>query len=108
MVKFTQKLIGDMIAVEPETQPRGSKVLLPDWRRTLRGVVIAVGPGAPLYNGKTAPMQCQVGDTIVFGAATGMESQYKGVQIRVMRDSDADAVVMNEIDAIEVTKAALS
>jgi chaperonin GroES len=92
MVEFTQKLIGDMIAVEPEAKPPG-KVLLPDWQRTLRGKVIAVGPGAPLYNGKTAPMQCQVGDTIVFGAATGMESQYKGALIRIMRDSDADAVV---------------
>lgn len=93
MVKFTQKLIGDMIAVEPEAQPRDKKILLPDWQRTLRGTVLAVGPGKPLYNGETAPMQCQVGDTIVFGAATGMESQYKGALIRIMRDEDADAVV---------------
>jgi chaperonin GroES len=91
-VVFSQRLIGDMIAVQPETQPRG-KILLPDWQRTLRGKVIAIGPGAPLYNGKVAPIQCAVGDTVIFGAATGMESQYKGALIRIMKDTDADAVV---------------
>jgi len=83
MVKFEQRLLGEMIAVEPEVAPRG-KILLPDWQRNLRGQVIAVGPDAT---------ECKIGDTIVFGAATGMESVYKGVPIRLMKDSDADAVI---------------
>lgn len=92
MVIFTQRLIGDMVAVEPETQPKG-KIQLPDWQRTLRGKVVAVGPGLPLSNGKFAPLYCSVGDTVIFGAAVGMESQYQGALLRVMHDTDVDAVV---------------
>jgi co-chaperonin GroES (HSP10) len=91
-VEFTQRLIGDMVAVQPEVQPRG-KILLPDWQRTLRGTVLAIGPGDPLPKGGVRPMMCAVGDTVIFGAATGMESQYKGAMIRVMHDTDVDAVV---------------
>lgn len=83
MVKFTQKLLGEMVAVEPETQPPG-KIQLPDWQRNLRGTVLAVGPEA---------RECAVGDLVIFGAATGMESGYKGATIRIMRDSEVDAVL---------------
>jgi co-chaperonin GroES (HSP10) len=83
MVNFTQRLLGEMIAVEPEVAPRG-KILLPDWQRNLRGQVVATGPDA---------RETKVGDTVLFGAATGMETQYKGVSIRIMRDSDVDAVI---------------
>jgi len=33
---------------------------------------------------------------VVFGAATGMESQYRGALIRVMRDDDIDGVLEND------------
>jgi len=82
-VEFSQRLLGEMIAVEPEVQPRG-KILLPDWQRNLRGTVLAVGPEAT---------ECKVDDTVIFGAATGMESAYKGHDIRIMRDSEVDAVI---------------
>lgn len=91
-VIFKQKLIGDLIAVQPiDVTP--SRILLPDWQRTLRGKVLAIGPGAPLPKGGFTPMECQVGDLVVFGAATGMESSYRGAAIRIMRDSDVDAVL---------------
>ena len=91
-VVFKQQLVGDLIAVQP-MDPVPTRIKLPDWQRTLRGKVIGVGPGAPLPNGTAAPMGCQVGDFIVFGATKGMESSYQGVSIRIMRDSDADAVL---------------
>jgi co-chaperonin GroES (HSP10) len=83
MVNFSQRLLGEMIAVEPEVAPRG-KILLPDWQRNLRGTVLAVGPEAR----ETRP-----GDVVIFGAATGMECAYKGASIRLMKDSDVDAVI---------------
>jgi chaperonin GroES len=92
MGEFKQRLLGDMVAVEPEVEPQG-KIKLPDWQRILRGTVVATGPGAPLYNGKIAPMECKVGDRVIFGAATGMESVYCGKPLRIMRDSDVDAVL---------------
>lgn len=93
MVEFKERPIGDLIAVELVVAPRDQRVLLPDWQRTLEGIVVAVGPGAPLVNGGIAPMMCAVGDRVVFGAATGMESTYRGATIRIMRDTDVDAVL---------------
>lgn len=91
-VTFKQRLVGDLIAVQPmEVKP--SLIALPDWQRTLRGKVIGAGPGAPLSNGKFKPMACSVGDYIVFGAAKGMESVYCGESIRIMRDEDADGIL---------------
>jgi chaperonin GroES len=92
MVEFTQKLIGDMVAIEPEVQPK-TLIRLPDWQRTLRGKVLAIGPGDPMAAGGFKPMMCKVGDTVIFGAATGMESSYKGALVRIMKDTDVDAVV---------------
>jgi co-chaperonin GroES (HSP10) len=91
-VVFKQLLVGELIAVQP-IDPKPSKILLPDWQRTLRGKVLAVGPGEPLPEGGCTPMQTKVGDYILFGAATGMESSYGGIDIRIMRDRDADAVL---------------
>jgi co-chaperonin GroES (HSP10) len=92
-IVFKQQLIGDLIAVQP-MDPKPTRILLPDWQRTLRGKVLAIGPGAPLPDGSgIAPMECQVGDYVVFGAATGMETSYCGEMIRIMKDTDPDAVV---------------
>lgn len=93
MVEFKQRLLGDLIAVEPDSTPSTSLIKLPDWQRNLRGRVIAIGPGRTLPGGDHAPMQCQLGDYIVFGAATGMESTYRGALIRIMRDEDVDGVL---------------
>jgi chaperonin GroES len=92
-VDFTQTPVGDLIAVELAAAPRDQRILLPDWQRTLEGTVVAVGPGAPLTTGALGPMTCRVGDHVLFGAATGMESVYKGATIRIMRDTDVDAVL---------------
>jgi co-chaperonin GroES (HSP10) len=92
-VNFQSECVRDLIAVRPE-EIKPSKVVLPDWQRTLKGFVLAVGPGKPNRNGKgLAPMECQVGDYVQFGAAAGMESQYDGVMIRILRDSDIDIVL---------------
>lgn len=92
MTEFKQRLMGDLIVVEPDRVDAKSKILLPDWQRVLRGTVIGVGPGRMLTTGKQAPMMTKVGDRVIFGAATGMESMYRGTMIRVMRDDDVDAV----------------
>ena len=96
MVEFKQRLLGDLIAVEPDSTPSTSLIKLPDWQRNLRGRVLAVGPGRVLPHGDHAPMQTKVGDYGVFGAATGMESQYRGALIMVMRDDDIDGVLEND------------
>lgn len=92
-MNFQSECVRDLIAVRPDDIKPG-KILLPDWQRVLKGFVLAVGPGRPNRNGEgLAPMECQVGDYIQFGAASGMESYYDGVMIRIMRDGDADLVL---------------
>jgi chaperonin GroES len=95
-LEFKQEPLGDLIVVEMAQAPRDQRILLPDWQRTLEGVVVAVGPGKALYNDVVAPMSCKVGDRVVFGAATGMESTYNGTAIRIMRDEDVDGILESE------------
>lgn len=100
-MNFQSECVRDLIAVRPDEYKPG-KIALPDWQRTLKGFVLAVGPGRPNRNGKgLAPMECQVGDYIQFGAAAGMESSYDGVVIRIMRDGDADLVLKTAAEVAE-------
>jgi chaperonin GroES len=92
-IDFSQRLLDDLIAVELLDKTDGM-IKLPDWQRILRGEVVAVGPGRMLPLGERAPMECGVGDVVTFAATAGMDSQYGvGKSIRLMRDSDVDAVV---------------
>jgi chaperonin GroES len=91
-IDFSQRLLDDLIAVALLDKAEGV-IKLPDWQRTLRGEVVAVGPGKMLPLGERAPMECSVGDVVTFSAAAGMDSEYGvGQKIRLMRDIDVDAV----------------
>lgn len=92
MPEFNQKLLNDLIVVKL-TEEVPTRIKLPDWQRTLRGVVIATGPGRMLYSGERAQMATRVGDVVSFGATAGMDTSYGGhVNVRMMKDSDVDAV----------------
>ena len=92
-LEFRQRLLNDLIVVEV-TDATPSRIKLPDWQRVLKGFVRAVGPGKMLNNGKRAPMACQVGDYVSFAATAGMDMAYAGKGARIMKDSDADAVLV--------------
>ena len=90
---FSQRLMDDLVAVALLDKSEG-RVLLPDWQRVLRGEVVAVGPGRMLPLGERAPMACSVGDVVTFAATAGMDADYGvGKKVRLMRDTDVDAVV---------------
>jgi chaperonin GroES len=92
-IDFSQRLLDDLIAVALLDKSEGV-IKLPDWQRTLRGEVVAVGPGRMLPLGERAPMECRVGDVVSFSATAGMDSSYGvGKAVRIMRDTDVDAVV---------------
>ena len=91
-VKFTQRLLDDLIAVALLDKDEGP-IRLPDWARILRGEVVAVGPGRMLPLGERAPMSCSVGDIVTFAATAGMDADYGvGRKIRLMKDTDVDTV----------------
>lgn len=82
---FPLKLIGELIAVRingPE-----SPVLLPDWKRSLTGSVLAKGHQAK---------SIAIGDLVSFGAAVGMDSVYDGVDVRILKQDDIDFIYSDE------------
>lgn len=93
-IKFGQQLLDDFIVVALIDVPASElKIKLPDWQRTLRGEVTAVGPGRMLPFGGRAPMECKVGDVVTFAATAGMDSDYGcGRKVRMMHDEDVDTI----------------
>lgn len=81
---FTSELLGELVAVRCESSKPGATILLPDWQRSLFGWVVSCGPEAT---------DVKRGDYVTFGAASGMESVYSGIAIRVMRQSDILGIV---------------
>jgi co-chaperonin GroES (HSP10) len=77
------QLLEELVAIQPEPKPPGLKILTPDWTRCLKGKIIATGPDCH---------EVKIGDTVSFGATSGMESVFDGATIRIMRESDIDFV----------------
>ena len=95
-VDFRQQLLDDFVVVQM-AETVVSRIKLPDWQKVLRGKVIAVGPGKMLANGGRAPMECALGNLVSFAATAGMDSSYGArVSVRMMHDSDVDAVLDEE------------
>ena len=80
-MSFPLNLIGELVAILPDSPDH--EILLPDWKRTLSGVVIASAEGIK----SVVP-----GDKVVFGAAVGMDSVFNGQSIRILKEQDLDFV----------------
>jgi co-chaperonin GroES (HSP10) len=93
-IEFKQTLLDDFIVVALIDAPASESVIKrPDWQRTLRGQVTAVGPGLMLPLGERAPMECKVGDIVTFAATAGMDTDFGvGRKIRMMHDVDVDTI----------------
>jgi co-chaperonin GroES (HSP10) len=84
-VKFPIQLLADLVAVQPKSVAQRGAIFLPDWNRSLQGVVLAIGPDCT---------EVKVGDAITFRATSGMESVFNGVAIRIMKEKeDIDMVL---------------
>lgn len=80
-MSFPIKLIGELVAVRLD--PVEGPIRLPDWKRVLTGEIIATGPGCTTVQ----PML-----RASFGAAVGMDAQFAGSSIRILKESDLDFV----------------
>lgn len=83
---FKMQLARDLVAVIPTIKKR-SKVIVPDWQKSLHGEVVAIGDNV---------VDIAVGDKVVFGAAKGMEAVYDGVAVRIMKSKDVDGILEGE------------
>ena len=92
MAKVKIKPIGDRVLVkhlEEKEQVRGG-IIIPDSakEKPLEGLVVAVGSGKTLKNGKTATMDIKEGDRILFGKYSGTEVKLDGTEHVILREDD--------------------
>ncbi|ADV62158.1 Chaperonin Cpn10 [Isosphaera pallida ATCC 43644] len=82
--------------VEAEEKTAGG-IVLPDTakEKPQRGRVLAVGPGKLLDNGERASIGLAVGDEILFGKYSGTEIKVNGKEVKILRESEVLAKIVN-------------
>ena len=80
--------------VEEEQKTKGG-IIIPDTakEKPLEGVVVAVGSGKPLKNGKVAPLDVKEGDKVLFGKYSGTEVKVEGVEHLILREEEILGVI---------------
>lgn len=91
------KPLHDRIIVEaaPKEEKTSGGIILPDsaQEKPQRGKVLAAGPGKRLDNGKLAPMDVKIGDTVLYGKYSGTEVTVEGTDYVILRADDVLAVL---------------
>ena len=96
---MTLNPLDDRVVVEPveaeETTAGG--IVLPDAARekSQRGKVLAVGPGKLLDSGERSPIGLAEGDHVLFGKYGGTEIEVDGKDVKILRESDILAKVID-------------
>lgn len=89
------RIIVEAAAKEEKT---AGGIILPDTaqEKPQRGKVLAVGPGKRLDSGKLAPIDIQVGDTVLYGKYGGTEVKVDGSDYVILRAEDVLGVLQLE------------
>jgi chaperonin GroES len=89
--------LADRIVVKRTQEEEKTKggIIIPDSakEKPIEGVVIAVGNGKSLKDGKVRPLDIKAGETILFGKYAGTEVKLDGVEHVILREDDVLAVV---------------
>ncbi|MEK9657604.1 MAG: co-chaperone GroES [bacterium] len=92
MSKLKYKPLGDRIIVEPEAAEHKTKsgIVLPDTaqEKPQRGKVLAVGKGRVTDEGKTIPVELNVGDVVIYAKYGGTELKQDGFDYLIVKESD--------------------
>ncbi len=88
--------LGDHLVVKrtkEEEKSRGG-IIIPDAakEKPLEGIVLAVGNGKELKNGKRHPMDVKAGDRVLFTKYSGTEIKFEGEDHLLITESDVLAV----------------
>ena len=78
-------------AMEEAETMRGG-LYIPDTAKEKQGEVVATGPGR-FEDGKRVPLDCKVGDKVLYGKYSGTEVTVDGEQYLILRESDILAVI---------------
>lgn len=85
-MKFPVTPLGEICFVEPESE--GGLVQVLDERKALRGRVVACGPGRPLPDGSSVPMEVKVGDIVRVKQGNAVEAIFTQRRTWIVRESD--------------------
>lgn len=78
--------LGELCFVQPESIEGIVQVL--DERKALRGRIVACGPGRPLPDGNSAPMEVKVGDVVRVKQGNAVEAVFNQQRHWIVRESD--------------------
>jgi chaperonin GroES len=80
-------------AMEESETMRGG-LYIPDTakEKPQQGEIVAVGPGR-FEDGKRVPLECKVGDKVLYGKYSGTEVAVEGEQYLILRESDVLAII---------------
>ena len=88
--------LSDRLVVKRTQEEEKTKggIIIPDTakEKPLEGLVVAVGSGTTLKNGKSVPMDVKTGDRVLFGKYTGTEVKVDGEDLVLLRQDDVLAV----------------
>jgi chaperonin GroES len=99
MPKIKIRPLDDRVVVEPvEAEERtAGGIVLPDTakEKPQRGKVLAVGPGKLLDSGKRGELSVSVGDQVIYGKYGGTDIEVAGDEVKILRESDILAKVID-------------
>jgi chaperonin GroES len=99
MPKIKIRPLDDRVVVEPvEAEERtAGGIVLPDTakEKPQRGKVLAVGPGKLLDSGKRGELSVAVGDQVIYGKYGGTDIEVSGDDVKILRESDILAKVVD-------------
>jgi chaperonin GroES len=99
MAKIKLRPLDDRVVVEPlEAEERtAGGIVLPDTaqEKPQRGKVLAIGPGKLLDSGNRGELSVAVGDEVIFAKYGGTEVEVDGQEVKIMREGDILAKVIN-------------
>ena len=84
--------LADRVVVTRTKEEEKSKggIIIPDTakEKPIEGVVVAVGAGKVLKDGKVRPVDVKMGDRVLFGKYTGQEVKIDGQEHVLLREDD--------------------
>jgi chaperonin GroES len=96
---FTRKLrpLGDRVVVQPSAREEMTKsgIVIPDTakEKPQEGVILAVGPGRVLDDGKREQMDLKKGDKVLYAKYAGTEFKLDGEDLLIVSQKDVLAIV---------------
>jgi chaperonin GroES len=86
------KPVADRVVVKPEEKVdrKVGHIIIPDTQEDAfeKGIVVAVGPGRVMSDGKRSPMQLKTGDKVIYNRHRGFYLDYENEKYVIILEID--------------------